>query len=116
MAGVGTPRYTPPMYEIDPDAGERWLSALKLRLPNQAQHVVAVHPALRNAEDGSTELYAVLVVDDMVVGLPAALRREILTNIEDGVRQVVLGDEGYEGFPHVAFRTVTEDAAIRQGA
>lgn len=101
------------MYEIDKDAGSRWLTSLRTRLPREGQQVAAIRPALREALDGSTELFAVVVVSDEVLALPTIARRALLAEIERVVREIVLGDTyvAVQGWPLVSFRTEAEDRA-----
>ena len=101
------------MYVIDSGAADRWLQELKKRAATEAQQVVAVRPALREARDGSTEFFVIVVVKNDVLSLSANKRRALIGTLEKTVRNIVLVDESIsaDDWPVVSFRTEAEDQA-----
>jgi hypothetical protein len=100
------------MYGIDPVAGQRWLNAL--RAPphgGAAADVVSIRPALRDAEDGSSELWAIVVLNDAVALMPAAQRRQRLAALETRLKAIMLGDtyDAVPGHRFVSFRTQADE-------
>ena len=89
------------------DTGDRWLAALQAA--GAAQDVVSIRRKLRDAEDGTSELWAVVVLLDEVALLPATQRRVRLKRLEDALQRIMLND-GYDAVPLVSFRTKADEA------
>ena len=98
------------------DTGDRWLAALQAA--GAAQDVVSIRRKLRDAEDGTSELWAVVVLLDEVALLPATQRRVRLKRLEDALQRIMLND-GYDAVPRpalVSFRTQADEAEARRRA
>jgi len=99
------------MNVVDPSAGKRWQAALE---PNLAKWVVSVLPKTREAEDGSLELWAEVVLVGAITGVPSADRRKTLVAIESDLRRIMLTGGNYFSVgerPFVSF--LTEEEASR---
>lgn len=100
------------MYPLDPSAGRRWLKDLRSAPISSVGHVVDVRPAQREAEDGSTEIWAIVVLRDSVMQMPADQRRMLLASLEAELKRIVVGDAYVTtGRPLVSFRTESDEQA-----
>lgn len=102
------------MYVIDLAAGQRWLNALRAESADgAATDVVSIRPALRDAEDGSSELWAIVLLNDAVTLLAPGLRRQRLATLEARLKKIMLGDsyEAAPGHRFVSFRTQADETA-----
>ena len=103
------------MYEIDPSAGRRWLQQLRAAAPDEARNVVDIRVALREAEDGTTELWAIVVLQDAVTQTSREQRRQLLASLADRTRDLMVADPDapIQGLPLVSFRPESEDRMRR---
>jgi hypothetical protein len=97
---------------LTPDSGRRWLDRVRTALPGQAAQILAIKPKLREALDGSSELWAIVVLDDEIQRLTRDQVGQLLARVEQSLRAAILADaEGnYEVLtPSISFRTASQD-------
>jgi hypothetical protein len=104
--------------EPDPAVSQRLFELARDAVPTQAARIKRVKAAVRNSLDGSTELYAEVVVDDNVRLMRRAERNAFIDAVERAVR-AGLQNQHYDyddGAPLVSFLTETESRAAGQQA
>ena len=114
LAGSPHLAYDEPMYVLDPAAGKRWFSALR---PHLTKWVVSILPKTREADDGSQELWAEVVLVDLVMQISHAERRTILLAIESELRRTMLEGGNYFSVgerPFVSFLTEGEVSRLQR--
>lgn len=97
------------MYHLGPSTGTEWLATLRNDLAEETAQVVALHPILREASDGSPILLATLILRDSVKALPSAQRRKLLSRLENRLKSIILSSPyAGAGWPLVGFMTESD--------
>jgi hypothetical protein len=108
VALISRARYISTMYVTETNFGVDWLEELRRAIPHEAQRVRSIQSALRQANDGSTELFAIVTVDGAVQNMENPGRRGLMNRIEQAVLDVMYrhstGFDFQRGYPLVSFR------------